>query len=113
MHAHLTILKYYNAKFCQILATMEAGARGRVIIEDIDLDIMRAVLAFLYEALLQVPVACKVLVAAFTYDMGNLQHMCVDILFTLVNVKNVVNILEVVQISGKNQLKDLCWDVVT
>ena len=95
---------------------MQEAKTGQVVITDIQPDIFRELLFFIYSGQLETPLteekAKMLFVAADKYDIGDLKTMCLRFLVPYIHTKNVLHLLVWAQNFSVDKIKEATLDFV-
>ncbi len=90
---------------------MKETKTGQVSIQDIQLDIFKQLLHYIYSVQLSLPLtettAQRLFEAADKYDIGDLKDECVDFLLDCIRLDNVINLMAWAYIHSVDELKEV------
>ena len=114
---HKNILKARSPVFAAMFQhEMQEAKTGQVVITDIQPDIFRDLLHFIYSCELRTPLteekAKMLFVAADKYDIGDLKTMCLRFLVPYIHTKNVLHLLVWAQNFSVDKIKEATLDFV-
>lgn len=113
--AHKAILAARSPVFSAMFASdMEERLRGRVEIPDIDFDVLKEMLSYIYTGCApnMGKMAEALLAAADKYDLQRLKFMCQDVLCANFTVENTANILVLADMHNAEELKTAAIDFI-
>ncbi|XP_011302421.1 BTB and MATH domain-containing protein 43-like [Fopius arisanus] len=107
---HKFLLAASSREFLKMFITpMKESQENRVVIEDIELPVMKEVLRYIYthdaRALDDVQMALSVLIVAEKYGLESLKHVCQNQLCKQLNIDNALLILDVADMYNAVQLR--------
>ncbi|EFX77450.1 hypothetical protein DAPPUDRAFT_26434, partial [Daphnia pulex] len=108
-HSHILVARspVFAAMFQH---EMKETKTGQVSIQDIQLDIFKQLLHFIYSGRLSLPLtetsAKRLFEAADKYDIGDLKEECIAFLLTCISVNNVINLMAWAHIHSVDQLTE-------
>lgn len=111
MLVHKAILAVRSPVFAAMFKhQMEESQRNRVIITDVDYDILEKMLTYIYTGRLQniKEIARELLVAADKYDVGDLKAKCEEVLCSTLTIENAEDLLIFADKHSAKRLKVRC-----
>jgi len=108
---HRAVLAARSAVFRAMFEhNMEEKRSSRVEVEDVEADVMREMLRFIYtggiSGLKDIPTVSHLLAAADKYSLPRLKVACEEVLSTGLTVENVCEVLVLAHLHSADQLKD-------
>jgi len=113
---HKNILASRSTVFDAMLShEMEEKKSGRIVIEDLDVDIVQGMLEFIYSGHVK-DIKLKssgLLAAADKYDLTHLKELCVASLCSNINCSNVLDMLVLAEVYDEPTLRSLSLEFTT